>query len=118
MCEEGPGKLGPGPETQLKGKLGAITLIGDVFGESERTLRSRSRRPGRKALALIGALDCGLPHAPIAEWLDCTDWAVSKLIRTAQELQRSDRRFERELKPCVCNCLRLLRPCIKLSFQT
>ena len=76
----------------------AITLIGEVFGESEKTLRLKSRRPGRKALALIGALDCGLPHAPIAEWLTCTDWAVSKLIRTAQELERSDRSFRERIE--------------------
>ena len=76
----------------------AITLIVDVFSESEKTLRSKSRRPGRKAVALIGALDCGLPHAPIGEWLGCTDWAVSKLVRVAQELQRSDRSFRERIE--------------------
>jgi hypothetical protein len=38
-------------------------------------------------------VNCGLPRAPISEWLGCTDWAISKLIRTAQELDRPDRTF-------------------------
>ena len=32
-------------------------------------------------------VDCGLPHPPISEWLGCTDWAISKLIRIAEELE-------------------------------
>jgi len=73
----------------------AIELVCRIFGETPQSLRLKSRRPGRKALALIATLDCGLPHAPISEWLSCSDGAVSKLIRAAQQLHKNNREFRK-----------------------
>lgn len=48
----------------------------------------------------------GLPHAPISEWLGCTDWAISKLIRTAEDLHRWDRDFRKDSSSSAANSLR------------
>jgi hypothetical protein len=69
----------------------------DAFGESPDSLRIRSHRPARKALALLAAEECGLTQTAIGEWMQLTPRAVAHLVARGTELCRRDESFARTI---------------------
>jgi len=69
---------------------GVIDAVTDAFDESRDSIRQRSHRPARKALAQLGWEDANLTLTAIGEWLGLTDRAVSHLVKRGKELERHD----------------------------
>lgn len=67
-----------------------VAIVCEVFTETEDSLRSRSHRPARKALAQICWEECGLSLAGIGRFLNITQRAVSHLVKRSQVLEATD----------------------------
>lgn len=70
-----------------------IELVLSEFDETPETLARKNRRPGRKAFAALAATECGLTHRMVAEYLNVSEPAVSKMIHTSEQLERSNREY-------------------------
>lgn len=78
-----------------------IELILEEFDESPESLRRKNHRPGRKAFASLAVSECGLTHRMIAQYLDVSEPAVSKMIHSSARIEQSDRGYRA--------CLRRIR---------
>ncbi len=70
-----------------------LELVLDHFDETPASLRTKNRRPGRKAFAQLAHHECGLTMRMISEYLDISDQAVSRMIQTADRLEQHDPRI-------------------------
>ncbi|MBI2212146.1 MAG: transposase [Acidobacteria bacterium] len=67
-----------------------VELVATSFGETAESMRCRSHRPSRKALAHLASTEAGLPLVAIGEWMNLTGRAVGHLVQRGTELERSD----------------------------
>ena len=65
--------------------------------ETPGSLRTKNRRPGRKAFAQLAHHECGLTMRMISEYLDISDQAVSRMIQAAERLEQHDPEYRRSL---------------------
>lgn len=66
-----------------------IELVRRQFGTTEEELCRRSSGTARKAVAQLGRSECGLGMRAIGTRLGASDWAVSKLARAGEELEKT-----------------------------
>jgi len=90
------------PKSQRRVVLTSFDAIIDAvslaFGEPEESIRIRSQRPARKAIALLGSEKAGLTFVAIGAWLGITSEAASYLTRRARVLEQSDDEFASRLR--------------------
>lgn len=67
-----------------------IDAVIAAFDETRDSIRERSHRPARKALAQLGWEDANLTLTAIGEWMRLTDRAVSHLVKRGRKMERRD----------------------------
>jgi len=75
-----------------------VELVAATFGETAESIRRRSHRPSRKALAQLASTEAGLSLVAIGEWMKLTGRAVSHLVQRGTELERSDPEYTAALR--------------------
>jgi REP element-mobilizing transposase RayT len=75
-----------------------IEAVCETFEEMPDSIRTRSHRAGRKALAQVAWQECGLTLAAIGGWLGLTDRAVSHLVRRGRLLETKDAAYGARLR--------------------
>ena len=75
-----------------------IDAVTDAFDESRDSIRARSHRPARKALAQLGWEDANLTLTAIGEWLGLTDRAVSHLLKRGKQMECRDDAYASTLR--------------------
>jgi REP element-mobilizing transposase RayT len=75
-----------------------VALVATAFGETAESIRRRSHRPSRKALAHLASTEAGLPLVAIGQWMKLTGRAVGHLVQRGTELERSDPEFAAALR--------------------
>lgn len=75
-----------------------IELVVCEFDESAEDLRKKNRRPGRKAFAALAHQEAGLTYRMIAEYLEVSPPAITKMIEASADLERKDRGFQRSME--------------------
>lgn len=68
------------------------------FGTTEKELQKKGRGAARKAIAQLGRSECGMKMRTIGEWLGANDWAVAKLARAGETLEKSDSLYRSALE--------------------
>jgi len=75
-----------------------VELVAAAFGETAESIRHRSHRPARKALAHLASTEAGLSLVAIGEWMKLTGRAVGHLVQRGTELERDDREYAAALR--------------------
>jgi len=75
-----------------------LDAVTDVFDESPDSLRCRSHRSARKAVAQLAWQEAGLTFPAIARWMGVTEQAVGYLVRRGTALEQSDDHYATRLR--------------------
>ena len=67
-----------------------LEAVCEMFEETHDSIRERSHRASRKALAQVAWQQCGMTLTAVGEWLRLTDRAVSHLVRCGRQLETMD----------------------------
>lgn len=75
-----------------------VELVAATFDETAESIRRRSHRPSRKALAQLASTEAGLSLVAIGEWMKLTGRAVGHLVQRGTELERNDGEYAAALR--------------------
>ena len=75
-----------------------LDAVEEVFGETRDSIRVRSHRPVRKAVAQLGWEEAGLTLRAIGEWIGLSEQAVSHLIKRGKQLERTNDDYASRLR--------------------
>lgn len=75
-----------------------VELVAMTFGETAESIRRRSHRPSRKALAHLASTEAGLSLVAIGEWMKLTGRAVGHLAQRGIELEQTDSEYAAVLR--------------------
>ena len=67
-----------------------LDAVAEAFGESHESIRARSHRSARKAIAQLGWQEAGLTFHAIGAWLGVTAEAAGYLASRGKEFERTD----------------------------